>query len=195
MSLKATLKSSGRALLRPIVNLLASLHVPPSAVTLAALPLSLLAAVAFGLGWFLVGGIFVALVGLCDSVDGELSRLTGKASPQGAFLDSNVDRISEALVLIGIYWFYAPVSQWFALLAVLAIPLSLLVSYVRARAEGVGRECKVGWFERPVRVLVLLAGAVAGPWLMPVALGVIVFGSALTVVQRLLYVLGRPSTG
>jgi CDP-diacylglycerol--glycerol-3-phosphate 3-phosphatidyltransferase len=158
-------------------------------VTLSALPLSLGAAWAFATGRFLPAGGLQALVGLCDSVDGELSRATGRAGPAGAFMDSTIDRFSEALVLGGIYWFYSTHSQWSALLAVAAIPLSLLVSYVRARAEGLGHECRVGWFERPVRVITLLAGAAAGPKYMPIALGLIVLGSFATVVQRVVHVL------
>jgi CDP-diacylglycerol--glycerol-3-phosphate 3-phosphatidyltransferase len=141
-------------------------------------------------------GILVALVGLCDSVDGELSRRTGRASPAGAFLDSNIDRISEALVLCGLAWHYMPVSRWYAMLAVLAMVFSLLVSYVRARAEGVGRECKVGFFERPIRVVVLLLGTfVPLRPAMPVALGIIAAGSLETVVHRLVHVLRQRPGG
>jgi len=183
-------KNKGRLLLRPVVAVLARLGVTPNAVTLFALPLSLVTAWAFATGRFILAGVFALVSGLCDSIDGELSRRTGLASPMGAFLDSNVDRICEALVLGGIWWYYAPVSRWYALLAILALVCSLLVSYVRARAEGVGFECKVGLFERPVRVVVLLAGAfLLGPRYMPIALGVIALGSFITVIQRLVHVL------
>ncbi len=187
-------KNSGRRLLRPIVNSLARLGVTPNAVTLTALPLSVLTAWAFATGRFLLAGWLALLSGLCDSIDGELSRRTGQATAKGAFLDSNVDRLSEAVVLGGVWWYYAPRSQPAALLAILALVFSLLVSYVRARAEGVGFECRVGWFERPVRVVLLLIGAFfLGTRYMPVALGVIAAGSLLTVVQRLFHVLKQLS--
>jgi CDP-diacylglycerol--glycerol-3-phosphate 3-phosphatidyltransferase len=190
--MKEEAKRRGRLLLRPLVRLLAALGVSATAVTLAALPLSVGAGLAFAAGRFIVAGAFVALVGLCDTLDGELSRLTGRASPAGAFLDSTVDRVSEALTLIGLYWYYEPIGHWYGLLAILALVFSLLVSYVRARAEGVGWECRVGLFERPVRVILLLAGAVLlGRTWMPVALGVIALGSLVTVVQRVVYVLVR----
>lgn len=185
-----TTKNRARLLLRPLVALLARAGVSPSVVTVTALPLSVAAAWAFAAGRFVLAGILVALVGLCDSVDGELSRRTGRASPAGAFLDSNVDRISEALVLCGLAWHYMPVSRGYAMLSILAMVFSLLVSYVRARAEGVGRECKVGLFERPIRVVVLLLGTfVPLRPAMPVALGIIAAGSLETVVHRLVHVL------
>jgi CDP-diacylglycerol--glycerol-3-phosphate 3-phosphatidyltransferase len=185
-----TTKQHGRRLLKPLVSLLAALRVSPTAVTVSALPLSIGAGYFFATGRFIVGGVLAALVGLCDTLDGELSRRTGTASALGAFIDSTVDRLSESFVLIGFYWYYR--DSWFGLLAVVALVFSLMVSYVRARAEGVGRECKVGFFERPVRVLVLLFGAfVLGRTWMPVALGIIALGSFLTAGQRIIYVLSQ----
>ena len=185
-----TTKQQGRRLLRPLVSLLAVLRVSPTAVTVFALPLSIGAGYCFAIGRFFLGGVLAALVGLCDTLDGELSRRTGTASALGAFIDSTVDRLSESLVLIGFYWYYR--DSWFGLLAVIALVFSLMVSYVRARAEGVGRECKVGFFERPIRVLVILFGAfVLGRTWMPLALAVIALGSFLTVIQRISYVLSQ----
>jgi CDP-diacylglycerol--glycerol-3-phosphate 3-phosphatidyltransferase len=183
-----TTKQHGRRLLTPVVSLLAAMRVSPTAVTILGLPLSIGAGYCFAIGRFFLGGVLAALVGLCDTLDGELSRRTGTASALGAFIDSTVDRLSESLVLVGLYWHYR--DSWFGLLAVVALVFSLMVSYVRARAEGVGRECKVGFFERPVRVLVLLFGAfVLGRTWMPVALGIIALGSFITVVQRIVHAL------
>jgi len=186
-------KQHGRRLLAPLVSLLAAMRVSPATVTLLGLPLSVGAGYFFATGRFILGGALAALVGLCDTLDGELSRRTGTASALGAFLDSTVDRLSESLVLVGLYWYYH--GSWFGLLVVVALVFSLMVSYVRARAEGVGRECKVGLFERPVRVLVLLFGAfVLGRTWMPVAIGIIALGSLVTVVQRIIYVLTQRSS-
>jgi len=174
------------------VSLLATLRVSPTAVTVLGLPLSVGAGYLFATGRFIGAGVLAALVGLCDTLDGELSRRTGTASPLGAFTDSTVDRLSESLVLVGLYWYYR--DSWFGLLAVVALVFSLMVSYIRARAEGVGRECKIGLFERPVRVLTLLFGAfVLGRTWMPVALGVIALGSLFTVIQRIFHVLAQRS--
>ncbi len=190
--MKETVKQQGRKLLRPLVSVLVALRVSPTAVTIVGLPLSIGAGFCFAAGWFIPGGVLAALVGLCDTLDGELSRRTGTASARGAFLDSIVDRLSESFVLVGLYWYYR--DSWFGLLAIVALVFSLMVSYVRARAEGLGRECKVGWFERPVRVLVLLAGAfILGRTWMPVALGMIALGSFITVVHRIVHVLAQRS--
>jgi CDP-diacylglycerol--glycerol-3-phosphate 3-phosphatidyltransferase len=185
-----TTKQRGRRLLKPLVSALAAMRVSATAVTILGLPLSIGAGYFFATGQFMLGGVLAALVGLCDTLDGELSRRTGTASALGAFIDSTVDRLSESFVLVGFYWYYR--DSWFGLLAVVALVFSLMVSYVRARAEGVGRECKVGFFERPVRVLVLLFGAlVLGRTWMPAALGIIALGSFMTVIQRMIYVLSQ----
>jgi len=168
------------------------MRVSATAVTVLGLPLSIGAGYCFATGRFIFGGVLAALVGLCDTLDGELSRRTGTASALGAFLDSTIDRLSESLVLVGLYWYYR--DSWLGLLAVAALVFSFMVSYVRARAEGVGRECKVGLFERPVRVPMLLLGAfVLGHTWMPIALGVIALGSLVTVVQRIIHVLAQRS--
>jgi CDP-diacylglycerol--glycerol-3-phosphate 3-phosphatidyltransferase len=186
--MKEQTKQQGRRLLSPLVSLLAAMRVSPNAVTLVGLPFSIVAGACFAAGRFFWGGVFVAAVGLCDTLDGELSRRTGRSSPLGAFIDSAVDRLSESLVLVGLYLYYR--DSWYGLLAIVALVFSLMVSYVRARAEGVGRECKVGWFERPTRVLTLLVGAfLLGRTWMPVALGIIALGSLTTVIHRIVHVL------
>ncbi len=184
-------KRRGRKLLRPVVNLLVSIRVPPNLVTLVAIPLSLGAGVLLAYGRFIWGGVLVALVGLCDTLDGEMARATG-TTRTGAFLDSVVDRLGEAAVFCGLAWYYARVSTFYAFLAVLALVFSLLVSYVRARAEGAGFECRIGWFERPVRVLTLLFSLfVLGRTWAVAGLAVIAVGSLSTFLQRVFYVLSQ----
>lgn len=134
------------------------------------------------------------LVGLCDTIDGELSRMSGKTSISGAILDSTVDRLSEGIILTGIALYYQKVNGVYSVLAMIAMLFSLLVSYVRARAEGAGRECQVGFFERPIRVIILVFSAIVlGRRLLPIGLGVIAVGSLATFIQRLVYVLKAPS--
>lgn len=188
-------KRVGRGLFRPLVRLLARTRVSPNAVTLAALPFSIGAAWLFAVGQFVWAGALLALSGLCDLLDGELSRMTGRQSRIGALLDSTVDRLCEAAVFTGLAWFYRADPR-LVLLATAAMVLSLMVSYVRARAEGLGYDCAVGWFERAIRLLLLLVGAfILGQTWMPVVMGIIALGSAVTVVQRFAYVLrGRADT-
>jgi CDP-diacylglycerol--glycerol-3-phosphate 3-phosphatidyltransferase len=191
--MRETTKSLGRRLLSPLVSLLVRLRVPANAITLAALPLSMVAAWLFATGRFTLAGAVQALAGVCDSLDGEVSRRTGSASPAGALFDSVVDRLNEGLVLTGIIWYYAPRNVWSAMTAVAALFFSLMVSYVRARAEGVGRECKVGFFERPVRVFVLVAGAfLLGRTYLPWALGLVALGGLVTTIHRFVHGLQRP---
>lgn len=185
-------KRRGRKLLRPLVNLLAAGRVAPNVVTFVAMPLSVAAGVLVAQGRFIWGGVLVALVGLCDTLDGELSRASSSSSATGAFLDSVVDRLGECVVFVGLAWYYQAVNPWYALLVVMALVFSLLVSYVRARAEGAGFECRIGWFERPIRMLVLLLSLfVLGRTGAPVGIGVIAAGSLVTVTQRIVHVLGQ----
>lgn len=186
-------KDHGRRLLEPLVVLLTRFRVSPTAVTLAALPFSVVAACFFASGRFLLAGVAQAVAGVCDSLDGQVSRRSACSSARGAFLDSTVDRINEGLVLAGIAWHYMVASRLLSLLAIVAMLLSLLVSYVRARAEGIGCECRVGFFERPVRVVLLVAGALLPwRWSLPAAIALIATGSMVTLAQRVGHVLRQP---
>lgn len=185
-------KDRGRRYLRPLIRLLSYWGVPPAAVTLSALPLSLAAAGLFATGGFFWGGVLAMLVGFCDTIDGELSRISGRVSVNGAILDSTVDRLSEGLILTGIAFYYLKVNGAYSLLAMIAMLFSLMVSYVRARAEGAGRQCQVGFFERPVRVILLVFSAIVlGRRFLPIGLGVMALGALGTFIHRLVYVL-RP---
>lgn len=185
-------KDKGRRILRPVVRVFANFGISPSAVTLAAIPLSAGAAFFFARGFFLWAGIVTGLVGLCDTIDGELSRFTGKISSRGAILDSTTDRLSEGIIFIGISWYYFRINPIFVLITLLAMLFSFMVSYVRARAEGTGRDCQVGFFERPVRVVVLMVSAIVlGKRYLPIGVALIFTGALLTFIYRLLYVL-RP---
>jgi CDP-diacylglycerol--glycerol-3-phosphate 3-phosphatidyltransferase len=141
-----------------------------------------------------VGGAVSLLSGLPDMLDGAVAKASGRDSRRGAFLDSVVDRLSDAAVLAGLIWF-AVVRDLgaMAMLAALVLGLSLIVSYVKARAESLGFACNVGIAERPERVIVLgiallLGHAEAGLW-------VLVAGTAITVVQRILVVWQQSDVG
>jgi CDP-diacylglycerol--glycerol-3-phosphate 3-phosphatidyltransferase len=141
-----------------------------------------------------VGGLLSLISGLPDMLDGAVAKATGRDSRRGAFFDSVVDRVSDASVLAGIVWLgLARHVPNVAMLAALVLALSLIVSYVKARAESLGYECNVGIAERPERVIVLgialLAGhVVAGLW-------VLVAATSITVVQRILTVWQQPDVG
>ncbi len=206
---KERVKRAVHAAFDPLTAFLARLGVAPDGVTFMGFLVSLVASLAFFEGSFRFGAAMVALSGVCDILDGELARRTHHRSRFGAFLDSTLDRVSDGMVLAGIAGFYlvhllllvlVPAKQladnvapqtWavVSLTAILAMLGSFMVSYTRARAEGLGVECKVGWFERPVRmVLIIVAGAFGVGWVMSAALILLALLSFATVVQRVVYV-------
>jgi CDP-diacylglycerol--glycerol-3-phosphate 3-phosphatidyltransferase len=138
---------------------------------------------------------------VCDTLDGRYSRMSGKGTPFGAFLDSTLDRIEEGVVLAAVGVHFSRQGQDLAAGAVvLAVVASLMVSYTRARAEALGVECKVGIADRPVRVVILSAGLVfAEFWTDAIVVAVYVLAAmaVITVLQRIFHVrkeLARPVT-
>ena len=110
---------------------------------------------------FFLAGIAFILGSVCDTLDGRYSRMSGKGTPFGAFLDSSLDRIEEGIVLAAVGVYFARVGDEPAVAAVvLAVLFSLMVSYTRARAEALGVECKVGVATRAVRVVIISAGLI-----------------------------------
>jgi CDP-diacylglycerol--glycerol-3-phosphate 3-phosphatidyltransferase len=134
-----------------------------------------------------IAGLVMLLAGLFDALDGAVARESNRMSSFGAFLDSTLDRLSEAAIFVGIVFFYAAAARPYeALLAGVAMTFSLLTSYARARAEGLGIECQVGLLERAGRVLILSVFSMAG--LLTVGLGLVAAGALITTAQRILHV-------
>jgi phosphatidylinositol phosphate synthase len=176
-----------RQLLYPLVRLLSTLRIRPDTLTVLGWALSLCSAVLFGLGYVRIAGLVMLLGGLFDALDGAVARESNRMSAFGAFLDSTLDRLSEAAIFVGIVFFYAAAARPFeALLAGVAMTFSLLTSYARARAEGLGIECKVGLLERAGRVVILSVFSVAG--LLTVGLCLVAAGALITTAQRILHV-------
>jgi phosphatidylglycerophosphate synthase len=189
---KRSLQHSGRKLVEPVVSLLASFGVSPLLVSLFGLVLSAWGAVVVAKGSLLAGGIFLLLAGLCDVIDGDLARRLNRASRFGAFIDSTLDRVSEFVLFGGVlmyvvrrpndYPLYEPVVVLLALMG------SVLTSYARARAEGLGIECKVGVMERPERLGLLALGLILGHRFLMAVMMLLAVTSLFTVVQRILHV-------
>jgi CDP-diacylglycerol--glycerol-3-phosphate 3-phosphatidyltransferase len=154
--------------IRPFESLLTKLGIRPNTITWAGLVVTGVAANFFRMGHFLLGGLFVALAGTCDVLDGRIARNTGQKSKFGAFLDSTIDRYSDVLVFVGIMMYLN--TMYVNVLVMFAIAGSLLTSYARARAEGLGIECKVGLMQRPERITYIAVAAVVDG----------IFGNALT---------------
>jgi CDP-diacylglycerol--glycerol-3-phosphate 3-phosphatidyltransferase len=173
--------------LRPLVRLLSTMRVRPDTLTVVGWTLALGAAVLFGVGYPRVAGAVMLLGGLFDALDGAVARESNQMSAFGAFLDSTLDRISESAVFVGLVFFYAGSSRpTEAALAGLAMTFSLLTSYARARAEGLGIPCEVGLLERAGRVVILSVSSILGMLTAGVAL--VAAGALVTTAQRVLHV-------
>jgi CDP-diacylglycerol--glycerol-3-phosphate 3-phosphatidyltransferase len=171
----------------PIVGILSKIGITPNALTFINLALSIVAAYVIATGHFLLGGGLVLVSGLFDLLDGALARFTKQTTKFGAILDSTVDRISEAATLVGLLIWYVPQEDASLKIVLIFIVLigSFLVSYIRARAEGLGWQCQVGLFTRAERVIVLAIGLLINQ--IFIALCVLVVFVFITVVQRLVY--------
>jgi CDP-diacylglycerol--glycerol-3-phosphate 3-phosphatidyltransferase len=171
----------------PLVSLLARTPISPNVISWFGFLVSVGAAVLVATGHFFAAGWVVLFAGFFDMLDGALARSTNRVTRFGGILDSTLDRLAEAALLIGILVIYAGAQSVTGVLVVgLAFTGSLMVSYIRARAEGAGLKCQVGLFTRAERVIVLALGLLLNQ-LFPALLIVVVF-SFITVIQRLLHV-------
>jgi CDP-diacylglycerol--glycerol-3-phosphate 3-phosphatidyltransferase len=142
-------------------NALIESRLTPNAISLTGLFLNVVAAVLVWEKLFFLGGVAFIVGSIMDTLDGRYSRMSGKGTPFGAFLDSTLDRIEEGIVLTAVAGYFATAGDRVAAAAVVvAVLASLMVSYTRARAEALGVECKVGIATRPVRVVILSIGLV-----------------------------------
>ncbi len=188
-------KEVGRAVLAPVVRLAVRLGITPNKVTVTGFILVVVAAGLVAAGYLLAGAVILVVGSLLDAVDGALARATGGANAFGSFLDSTLDRAAEATLYGGIVAYYLgatahPVGP--VLLALAALAGSFMVSYTRAKAEGIGLTASVGLAPRTERLVLIVAGiALAGLGLgigLIVAIGIIAVLSAATTVQRIWHV-------
>jgi CDP-diacylglycerol--glycerol-3-phosphate 3-phosphatidyltransferase len=168
----------------PVARAMVGLRLRPNQLSCFGLVSSMVAAAAFAGNQLRVGALFMALAGVLDILDGSLARVSGQASPFGAFLDSVLDRYSDLLVLAGLVFLFARLGRREAIVAVLlALIGTVMVSYTRARAESVDVECRVGLMERGERMLVLIAGALLD--LLVPAVWLVAIGANATAVHRI----------
>jgi CDP-diacylglycerol--glycerol-3-phosphate 3-phosphatidyltransferase len=176
----------------------------PTAISLTGFALNLAAAALVVDRQFFLAGIAFIVGSVMDTLDGRYSRMSGKGTPFGAFLDSTLDRLEEGIVLIAVAAYFASLHDQVAVAAVVAAVLgSLMVSYTRARAEALGLSCKVGLATRPVRVVILAIGLVFAKGasighfeLLAPAVYVLAALTVFTTIQRILHVRGQlKSTG
>jgi CDP-diacylglycerol---glycerol-3-phosphate 3-phosphatidyltransferase len=176
-----------------IRNRLIESRLTPNAISLTGFALCVVAAVLVYKQWWLAGGIAFIVGSVCDTLDGRYSRMSGKGTQFGAFLDSTLDRIEEGIVLAAVaVWFSKAGNDGAVAAVVIAVLASLMVSYTRARAEALGVECKVGIADRAVRVVILSAGLLLQGFglddVLEYAVYVLAALSVVTVLQRIFHV-------
>jgi len=173
-------------------NRLIESRLTPNAISLTGFALCVVAAVLVWQEMWILGGLAFIVGSVCDTLDGRYSRMSGKGSPFGAFLDSTLDRIEEGVVLTAVAAYFSKQGDDLAVAAVVvAVLASLMVSYTRARAEALGVECKVGIADRAVRVVILSAGLLLtsfGLDVLELAVYVLAALSVVTVLQRIFHV-------
>jgi CDP-diacylglycerol--glycerol-3-phosphate 3-phosphatidyltransferase len=184
-------RARAQSLLNGLAQLFVGLGISPDALTVAGFLGMCAISVVIAAGYEPAGGVLIIVAGAFDALDGTLARLTGRVTRFGAFLDSTLDRWAEGVLFLGIV--YRSVSlhdDITTYLAVVALIGSLLVSYTRARAEGLGASIKDGWFTRLERIVVLVAGLILTAWVgqiaMTVALAILAVFTNLTAAQRIL---------
>ncbi|HYC32930.1 MAG TPA: CDP-alcohol phosphatidyltransferase family protein [Gemmatimonadales bacterium] len=198
MKLLGALEKPFYAAVDPLVERLIRAGVRPNTITTVGTGLVLLSAVAYGLGHVRIGGLVLLLSGVADTLDGQVARGGAMVTRFGAFYDSTLDRVGDGATFIGIgaYLLMAPDVAYripAVILCMVAILSSLLVSYARARAEGLGIDCKVGIAQRAERILglgvaSLLIGAGPRAVVLEAVVALLAIASTITVVQRFVWV-------
>ena len=190
--INAKLRSSWDKLMRPFGGALARTPLTPDQVTLFGVLLQGVAAWLIVEGRLFIAALVAVVAALADAFDGALARAKGAGRPFGALLDSTTDRLADALVFLPVAWLYGVDpdsghdSELVALLALVALVASFLVSYVKARAEGLGFDCNVGIAERAERLIVIILALAFD--VLPLGVGIIAVASIVTFFQRLFYV-------
>ncbi len=178
----------------PLVRVLSRTRLTPNTLTVMGFLVSVAAGVVVAKEYLLLGGILVLVSGAFDLFDGPLARAKGQTTNFGALLDSTLDRLGEAVVLLGIlimYLWQSEYSIWQPLIVYITFVGSVLISYIRARAEGLGIKCETGIFTRAERVIVLDLGLILGHWIEEsvfIALCILAAFAWITVLQRIIYV-------
>jgi CDP-diacylglycerol--glycerol-3-phosphate 3-phosphatidyltransferase len=174
------------AIIDRIVRWLALSKIHPNVLTFLGLVINIVAALLFSQGRFVWAGVVVIGAGLFDMVDGRVARATKQVTLFGGFFDSVLDRYSDLALFMGLLVYYASINRFFYIvLTAIVMTGSVMISYTRARAENVIPKCKVGFLERPERVVLIIIGALFGR--MAQVLWAIAILSNLTVVHRMIY--------
>jgi CDP-diacylglycerol---glycerol-3-phosphate 3-phosphatidyltransferase len=174
------------AIIRLIVKALALSRISPNALTFIGLLINIYAAVLLAQGRFLAAGLVIIGAGIFDMVDGRVARETNRVTRFGGFFDSVLDRYSDLALLMGLLVYYASIGRnFYVVLTAVVMTASVMISYTRSRAENTIPLCKVGFLERPERIVLLIIGALFDR-MAPVLWVIAVLGN-ITVIHRMIY--------
>jgi len=196
MTWTRTFGNGSNYLLQKIVRGLALSRISPNTLTFVGLVINIIAAFFFGYArssnadrMFLYAGLTLIAAGLFDMVDGRVARATNQVSVFGAFFDSVIDRYSDVAIFFGLLVYYARGNRFvYVVLVAFVMTASLMVSYTRARAEALIGSCKVGFMERPERIVLVIIGALFNHWnVMAPSLWVLAALCTVTVIHRIRY--------
>lgn len=172
--------------LRAIISASVALGIHPNTLTLIGVLVNIVAAWTLAHDRFVLAGVIMIVANIFDFIDGKVAHLTGKQSAFGAFWDSTLDRFSDLALFTGLIWLYSSLGrEGYVLIATLALIFSIMTSYARARAESLIEKCKVGFMERPERIVLFMIGAFTDR--MAGVLLVILTLSIVTVANRIYY--------
>ncbi len=172
--------------LRAIIAASVALGIHPNILTLIGVLVNVAAAWALAIDRFVLAGVIMIVANIFDFIDGKVAHITGKQSQFGAFWDSTLDRFSDLALFTGLIWLYSSLGrEGYVLVATLTLIFSIMTSYARARAESLIEKCKVGFMERPERIVLFMIGAFTDR--MAGVLWVILVLSVITVANRIYY--------
>ena len=182
-------QSISRRLAERAVRPLAAVGVTPLMLTVAGFLVSIPAAALFANDQSRVGGICMLVAGALDVFDGALARVRRQVTVFGAFIDSTLDRYVALAIYGGLIWKFAVADQSLQVIATFAAAAGcVLVSYTKARAEGLGLDCKVGFLQRPERLIILGVSAIISGWLLEYAIWILAIGTQITAIQRIWHI-------
>ena len=172
--------------LRLIISACVALRIHPNTLTFIGLLINVAAAWALGLGRFVTAGFIMGIANIFDFIDGKVAHQLGAVSVFGGFWDSVIDRFSDIALFIGLIYLYSKLGRTdYVMITALAMMFAVMTSYTRARAESLVAKCKVGFMERPERIVLFLIGAFTTR--MAAVLWVICILSAVTVADRMIF--------
>ena len=172
--------------LRAIINASVALGIHPNVLTFVGVLINVVAAVALGKQHFVLAGVIMIGAAIFDFIDGKVAHISGKQSQFGAFWDSTLDRFSDQILFFGLIHLYSNLRRTdYVMVTALAMIFSIMISYARARAESLIEKCKVGFMERPERIVLFWIGAFSNR--MAAVMWVILILSIITVANRIHY--------